>query len=120
MPAFIATNILPKELVDAWPPKWITPTSTLCRAIDECISESGDVKQDGKSDGKNGEVKIGQSIEGVLDRLYYRQPVAFADESQEFCIKEAVEDGIWGRVFADLAQRGLVGTQDKSGMDQKS
>ena len=102
MPAFLATNILPKELVQAWPQKWITPTSTVCRAIDECISETGEINQDGKSDGKNGEVKVAQSIEVAVDKLYYRKPVDYADESQRFIIEEATEDGLWGRVFGEV------------------
>ena len=102
MPAFLATNILPKELVQAWPQKWITPTSTVCRAIDECISEKGEIVQDSKSDGKNGEVKVAQSLEVAVDKLYYRTHVPFADESQRFIIEEATEDGLWGRVFGEV------------------
>ena len=111
MPAFIATPILPKELIDIWPREWITLTSTLCRVLDECISESGEVEQDGKSDGKNGDVKVGQTVEGVLDRLYYREHTSFADESQEFCCKEATEDGIWGKVFKERIRLATMAAQ---------
>src|ERR1700744_4328779 len=63
----------------------------MVRAYDELTSPSGAVSSDGKSDGENGVVKTGQSVECVVDKLFYRQPVAYADESQQFLIEQAVD-----------------------------
>lgn len=98
MPGYVDTGITPKEVTDLWPPHYITPISTMVRAYDELISDTGAVAQDGKSDGKDGELKAGQSVECVVDKLFYRQPVPYADESQEFLIEQAfLSDGVWAK-----------------------
>jgi NAD(P)-dependent dehydrogenase (short-subunit alcohol dehydrogenase family) len=96
MPAFVATPIIPGRLSELWPKDYLTPLSTMCQAYDELVDVEGRVAQDGKSDGKDGEVKRGQSVECVVDRLYYRTHVPPADESQAFLLKESTEDGLWG------------------------
>jgi hypothetical protein len=63
----------------------------MVRAYDELTSPTGAVTPDGKSDGENGVVKTGQSVECVVDKLFYRQPVAYADESQRFLIEQALD-----------------------------
>ncbi|KIW70103.1 hypothetical protein PV04_02409 [Phialophora macrospora] len=96
MPAYVATNLTPKEVTDLWPKEWITPVETMVRAYDELTSSTGAVTPDGKSDGANGVVKTGQAVECVVDKLFYRQPVAYADESQRFLIEQALDmNGIW-------------------------
>jgi 15-hydroxyprostaglandin dehydrogenase (NAD) len=98
MPGYVDTGLTPKEVTNLWPPHFITPISTMVRAYDELTSETGAVAQDGKSDGKHGEVKAGQSVECVVDKLFYRQPVPYADESQEFLIEQTfLPDGVWAR-----------------------
>ena len=104
MPAFVPTRLNAQELVDRWPPEYITPTSTVCRAIDELISETGTVNQDGKSDGKHGQVKVGQSVEIVVDRLYYRTPQSSPHEAQKFALDAIQEGGLWNRVYAEIAR----------------
>jgi 15-hydroxyprostaglandin dehydrogenase (NAD) len=96
MPAFIATQMVPAKLLEVWPKEWITPFSTLNRAYDELISDNGIIEQDGRSDGVDGEVKRGQSVEVSCQNLFYRKPVEYADESQRFLIEEAIKpDGLW-------------------------
>ncbi|KIX94835.1 uncharacterized protein Z520_09525 [Fonsecaea multimorphosa CBS 102226] len=96
-PAYVDTNLTPSELTAQWPPQWITPISTMVRAYDELISETGQVVQDGKSNGEDGVVKTGQSVECVVDKLFYRRPVEYADESQRFLIEQAfdLKEGLW-------------------------
>lgn len=101
MPAFVATPIIPGRLSEIWPKEYLTPLSTMCRAYDELADVAGSVTQDGKSDGKDGEVKRGQSVECVVDRLYYRTHVPPADESQAFLLRESTEDGLWGKAIKE-------------------
>lgn len=97
-PGFVPTAMSPKGLKEAWPPEWITPISTVNRGIDEMIDEAGRVEQDGKSEGKDGIVKFGQVIETARDRVWYRDHVPFADESQQFCMEQGYQrDGLWQR-----------------------
>ena len=101
MPAFVATPLLPGNLASMWPQEYITPLSTMCRAYDELADVDGKVVQDGKSDGKDGEVKAGQSVECVVDKLFYRTHVPPADESQAFLLKESGDDGLWAKAIAE-------------------
>ena len=95
-PAFIITALMPQAMAEIWPKEYVTPHSTLMRAYDELIDDKGSIEQDGKSDGENGVVKTGHSVEVALDKLYYRKPVEFADESQRFLIEESHKpDGLW-------------------------
>jgi hypothetical protein len=91
MPAYVDTNLTPNEVTSLWPKEWVTPISTMVRAYDELISATGAVAQDGKSDGANDVVKTGQAVECVVDKLFYRQPVDYPDESQKFCIDGALD-----------------------------
>lgn len=98
MPALVATGLPPSGMIDEWPKEWVTPTSTVMRAIDELIAQDGHVEQDGLSDGKGGEVKVGQSVEVVVKKLYYRAPYEYADESQKFLTEQALTlDGLWAK-----------------------
>jgi len=101
MPAFVATPIIPGRLAQMWPQEYLTPLSTMCRAYDELADVDGKVVQDGKSDGKDGVVKVGQSVECVIDKLYYRTHVPPADESQAFLLKESGHDGLWAKAIAE-------------------
>jgi len=112
LPAYLDTGLTPSTLTKAWPPEWVTPTSTTSRAFEELIDEEGKVEQDGKSDGVDGRVKVAQSVECVLDRLYYRESVPFPDESQKFLIDEAVKlDGLWWKALTGLLESGGVGVK---------
>jgi 15-hydroxyprostaglandin dehydrogenase (NAD) len=107
MPAVIDTPILPGSLRMEWPKEYITPFETLNRAFDELIDVEGKVQQDGKSGGKDGEVKIGQSIECALDKLYYRTHYDPPDESQKFMVEDSKKnDGLWMQsVMAVMQER---------------
>ncbi|OAP64370.1 hypothetical protein AYL99_00342 [Fonsecaea erecta] len=96
-PAYVDTGMTPSAVTAQWPPEWITPVSTMVRAYAELISETGRVAQDGRSDGVDGVVKTGQSVECVVDRLFYRRPVDYADESQRFLIEQSLDlqHGLW-------------------------
>ncbi|KIW19243.1 hypothetical protein PV08_03537 [Exophiala spinifera] len=107
MPAYVDTGLTPSEVTALWPPEWVTPLSTMNRAYDELISDDGTVAQDGKSDGRDGSVKAGKCVECVVDRLYYRRGVDFADESQRFCIEESFRpDGVWMRGMMEMVRKG--------------
>jgi 15-hydroxyprostaglandin dehydrogenase (NAD) len=97
MPAFVLTNIMPEYLATNWPKEYVTPLGTMMRAYDELIEVEGKVEGDGKSDGVNGVVKTAMSVECVIDKLFYRTHVPPADESQAYLVKEATEDGMWGK-----------------------
>lgn len=104
LPGYLKTGITPKGLNEAWPEKWVTSVETVARAVDELIDEQGKVERDGNSDGKDG-VKIGQAVEAVIDRLYYREPVEYCHESEKFVIDEAMTgDGIWMRHVKKAAE----------------
>ncbi|KIV97383.1 hypothetical protein PV10_01139 [Exophiala mesophila] len=106
-PAYVDTAMTPSGVTALWPPEYITPISTMLRAYDELTDERGRVdKSDGKSDGEDGVVKAGQSVECVVDRLFYRKPVDYADESQKFLIEETFKpDGVWIRgMTQDMAK----------------
>ena len=119
MPAFVATPLIPGKLVDMWPQQWITPFSTLNRAYDELISEDGKIAQDGKSDGQDGQVKYGQSVEVVVNNLFYRKTVDYADDSQKFLIEEAHKpDGIWTTSIAEAHEQGGIGAHVKQTAEQ--
>ncbi|QDS71794.1 hypothetical protein FKW77_009418 [Venturia effusa] len=105
MPAFVVTNIMPEYLSNNWPKEFVTPLGTMMRAYDELIDVDGKVVGDGKSDGKDGVVKTAMSVECVVDRLFYRTHVEPPDESQAFLVKEATEDGVWGRGLRDYAEK---------------
>jgi len=59
---------------------------------------------DGKSQGEDGVVKSGCAVECVIDELFYRDPVQYANASQEWVTDQAREEGIIGRVM----QRGTA------------
>ena len=114
MPAFVATPLIPGKMVEMWPQEWITPFSTLNRAYDELMAEDGKIAQDGKSDGQDGQVKAGQSVEVVVNNLFYRKAVDFADESQRFLIDEAHKpDGLWVSSVAEAHEQGGLGEHVK-------
>jgi 15-hydroxyprostaglandin dehydrogenase (NAD) len=107
-PAFVPTNIIPKALLDMWPPEFRTPTSTIMRAYDELIDATGRVKQDGKSNGVDGEVKTSECVECSIDQLYYRKPVPPPDAGQKFLNDEAIEGGVWEKGVAAAMEQGQM------------
>lgn len=109
MPGVVDTNILPPGFRKNWPDKYMTPVSTLMRAYDELTDEKGAVKNDGKSDGKDGEVKNAQAVECSVDRLWYRDPVDAPDEAQQFMKDDSLNpDGIWFGSIKQAIADGLV------------
>jgi 15-hydroxyprostaglandin dehydrogenase (NAD) len=101
MPAFVDTNIMPEGLVAKWPKEHITPLPTIMRAFNELIDESGRIEADGKSQGEDGVVKSGCAVECVIDELFYRDPVQYANASQEWVTDQAREEGIIGRALKE-------------------
>ena len=65
----------------------------MLRAFSELTHPTGHVSDTALSDGIPNTIKIGQSVECVVDKLYYRQPVAYADESQRFLIEQGLDLG---------------------------
>lgn len=109
MPAVVDTGILPSGMKESWPKGWLTPLSTMVRAFEELMDEEGKVAQDGKSDGKDGVVKTAQAVECALDKLYYREPVAAPDESQEFMVKDSVDPkGVWATTVNEVLRQRMA------------
>lgn len=120
MPAVIDTPILPGGLKLSWPQKYITPFETLNRAFDELTDADGKVQQDGKSEGKDGVIKSGQSVECALDRLFYRTPYAPPDESQKFMAEDAVKiDGLWMQSITAVIQARAKAAAEAAAAGQK-
>ena len=65
----------------------------------------GKVVADGISDGVDGTVKTAMSVECVVDKLFYRTHVPPPDGSQEYMVREATEDGMWGRGLKDHTEQ---------------
>lgn len=63
----------------------------MLRAYDELTSPTGEVTSITHSDGVLNTVKTGQCVECVVDQLYYRQPVPYADASQRFLIEQGLD-----------------------------
>lgn len=99
MPAFIPTSLPSGKLVDVWPKEFTTPISTVVRAWMELIDDEGRVQEDGKSEGKNSEIKRGQTVECSIDRLFYRQEVEAPDEGQRFLKEAALVGGLWWSIY---------------------
>lgn len=109
MPGYVDTGITPNEVTAHWPEKYMTPTSTTNRAFDELIAEDGRVEQDGRSDGKHGKVKAGKSVEVSVDKLYYRKPVDYPDESQRFTVEQSFHpDGLWMRGVTEQRKKAAL------------
>lgn len=109
MPAYVDTGLTPKTVTALIPKAGITPISTMTRAFMELIAEDGRVAQDGKSDGKDGKVKVGQAVECVLDKLYYRKQVEYADESQKWMVEQShTPDGVWMRGIMEMVKNGAL------------
>lgn len=77
-PAFIPTNLCPPEILKNWPKEHITPLSTVNKAIDAFLDDRS---------------LSGQIVELSLDDIYFRDQVAYANESQTWIGKES--DKIW-------------------------
>ncbi|OAL38988.1 hypothetical protein AYO20_01739 [Fonsecaea nubica] len=116
-PAYVETGLSPASVTAGWPREYITPVSTMVRAFVELISETGRVEGDGKSEGVDGQVKTGQSVECVVDRLFYRKPPDYADESQRFLIEQTLDlqTGLWWKgareLFAKRQQQPPISSQ---------
>lgn len=112
MPGFVPTPLAAQEIKELWPPQYLTPLSTIIRAVVELISETGFVDQDGKSNGESGKIKAGQAVEVAVDRLYYRQPPEYADASQKFLIEESyTPEGVWAQGIKKMVENGKIPRQ---------
>ncbi len=69
----------------------------MLRAYDELTSPTGKIASAAHSDGVADSIKTGQCVECVVDKLFYRQPVPYADDSQKFLIEQAIDTN--GRLF---------------------
>ena len=59
------------------------------------------------SDAERGKVRNGECVECSLNRLYYRRPVEFANDSQRWMIEETAEGGLWvgGKGYGQSAKK---------------
>jgi 15-hydroxyprostaglandin dehydrogenase (NAD) len=111
-PSTVKTGILPPAMVERWSEDRFTPVETIIRAWSELIDVNvscplvlstqsdlcqGYVNQDGLSNGHNGRVKNGCCVEATQDRLFYRNPVEFPSECQEWIIAQSRREGLMGR-----------------------
>ncbi|OCL08026.1 NAD(P)-binding protein [Glonium stellatum] len=87
-PAFLATNLCPKQLLDKFPKEHITPMSTVLKAFDTFL---GDDKM------------TGQSVELSLGKLYFRQQPEWANESQRWLGEDS--DGFWEEAYESVPVR---------------
>jgi len=97
MPAFIPTPLISQTLKDAWPKEYVTPVATVTKGFMELIDDEGRVREG--SDGKDGEVKAGCTVECINNKLYYRKGVESADESQQWLRDQAEAGGMWWTVY---------------------
>ena len=95
MPGTVDTGIIPESILTQWPADCLTPMSTILRAFDEFLLEEG-----AGVVGSEATVRYGHAVEVSVDHLYYRDPVPFADKSQEWIVEQSKEEGIIGRVTA--------------------
>ncbi|OQV02882.1 hypothetical protein CLAIMM_08002 [Cladophialophora immunda] len=102
MPGTTKTNIIPQPIVEQWPEENFTPLETILRAFEELISVGGQITQDGLSDGQDRQVKNGCCVEASTSRLFYRDPVPFPSEVQEWVGEQSRRGGILG-VFMQKA-----------------
>jgi 15-hydroxyprostaglandin dehydrogenase (NAD) len=81
-PAFVATNLAPRSIIEKCPPEHLTPMSTIMRAFDELNVQSR-------------ERKTGQAVECVEGDLFYRDPVEFLCEGSRWLNAVAENGGFW-------------------------
>lgn len=107
LPAFVATGLAPKGLVDAWPREHLTPMETVIRAYDELTDVPKDI-------GK--ERKRGECVECCQEDLHWRQQVEYGCSSLEWNVED--KGGFWSGGFSgktekrkrdDAEEDGLVG-----------
>jgi NAD(P)-dependent dehydrogenase (short-subunit alcohol dehydrogenase family) len=82
-PAFIPTNLCPPEVMKRWPKEHITPLSTVNKAIDAFLAD---------------DTLTGQAVELSQDKIYFRQQVDWANESQKWMGTES--NKIWDEGYA--------------------
>ncbi|ETI28509.1 hypothetical protein G647_00958 [Cladophialophora carrionii CBS 160.54] len=96
LPSTTNTNIIPTPILEQWPEENFTPLETVVRAFEELIDANGRVVPDGLSDGQDGTVKNGCCVEASTNRLFYREPVPFPSQVQEWVGQQSKRDGILG------------------------
>ena len=67
VPGFVVTGITIPALVDLMPKQYITPMETIIKGFDNFLADT---------EGKTGEV-----LECSIDKVYFRKPVDYVDES---------------------------------------
>ena len=91
-PAFIPTNLCPPEILKVWPKEHITPLSTAIKAIDAFLGD---------------DTLTGQAVELSLDKIYFRQQVDWANESQKWIGTES--SVIWNTAYGKDSVQEKVG-----------
>ena len=104
MPSTTRTNIIPKTILEQWPEGNFTPLETIIRAFDELTSIDGRIAPDGLSDGQDGMLKNGCCVEALTNRLFYRDPVSFPNQVQEWVVEQSRRDGILGKFMQSVVQ----------------
>ena len=82
-PAFIATGLAPKAVLEVFPKEHLTPMSTALRAYDTFLADDS---------------MTGQTVEVSLDQLYFRKQVEWANESQRWLGEEAPKV-LWEKAY---------------------
>lgn len=103
LPAFVPTNLAPKEVIEKWPAEHVTPMSTVLRAYEELM----DVRKE----------RRGECVECVLGELYWREQVGYSCWSQEWMVEDLA--GFWGRGYAEGGGGGSDGRKRKREGDEK-
>ena len=87
-PGFIPTNLCPPDLLKVWPKEHITPVETALKAIDAFLGD---------------DEMTAQTVELSLDKLYFREMVEWANESQRWIGNESL--ALWDRVYATVPEK---------------
>jgi 15-hydroxyprostaglandin dehydrogenase (NAD) len=75
VPGFVVTGITIPALVDLMPKQYITPMETIIKGLDNFLADT---------EGKTGEV-----LECSIDKVYFRKPVDYVDESTKWMVEDS-------------------------------
>lgn len=82
-PGVIVTPLMPPAVQKLWPKERDTPMTTALNAYDEILARDD---------------MTGQIVELSLDKLYYRDQVPYASDTQRWIIEDA--GAIWAAAYA--------------------
>ena len=84
LPAFVATGLAPPGAIEAIDKRGhLTPMSTILKAYGTFLEDGG---------------MTGQTVEASLDKLFFRMPVEYPNESQRWMAEDP--DGVWAEMFS--------------------